>query len=180
MDSANKSSETSGGGQFPDSNKQDPNQDAKLATQEAARVRVRKGSGPRTKEGKAKSRQNALKHGIFSDIVVLEGESRAEFDSLLLGLRNDIQPEGTLEAFLVEKLAAIIWRLRRQMIADGAQTLKGGGLVEFERIVGAADLDLLLRFESNLDWAFDRTLNQLERLQQIHNGQPVTTDAQRE
>lgn len=61
-------------------------------------------------------------------------------------LCNDIRPEGTLEALLVKKLAATIWRHRRQMIADGEQPLKGGGPDEFERsVVGVADLDLLLR-----------------------------------
>jgi hypothetical protein len=37
----------------------------------------------------------------------------------------------------------------------------------------APQLDRLLRYESSLERAFDRTLNQLERLQRIRLGQPV-------
>jgi len=36
-----------------------------------------------------------------------------------------------------------------------------------------AQLDRLLRYESNFERAFDRILNQLERLQRIRKGQPV-------
>lgn len=35
------------------------------------------------------------------------------------------------------------------------------------------DLDRLLRYEANLERSFDRTLNQLERLQRMRLGQPV-------
>jgi hypothetical protein len=37
----------------------------------------------------------------------------------------------------------------------------------------APQLDRLLRYESSLERAFDRTLNQLERLKRIRKGQPV-------
>jgi hypothetical protein len=56
---------------------------------------VHKATGPRTEPGKQRSKQNALKHGIFSQAVVLEWESRAEYDSLLRELQNDIKPVGS-------------------------------------------------------------------------------------
>jgi len=34
--------------------------------------------GPRTAQGKYRSKHNALKHGIFSEVVVLKAESRDE------------------------------------------------------------------------------------------------------
>jgi hypothetical protein len=34
-------------------------------------------------------------------------------------------------------------------------------------------LDLLIRYESNLERAFERALNQLERAQRMRRGQPV-------
>jgi len=52
---------------------------------------VRGATGPRTQRGKQKSKSNALKHGIFSKVVLLKEEPRAEFDSLLRGLRNDFK-----------------------------------------------------------------------------------------
>jgi len=115
-----------------------------------------------------------LKHGSFSRVVLLTGEPQAEFDSLLSGLRNDLEPEGTLEELLVDKLAALVWRHRRLIIADRERPLRGTSLLEFPHdIVGGPSLDLLLRYETNLERAFDRTLNQLERLQRMRKGQPV-------
>lgn len=82
---------------------------------------TRKASGPRTPQGKERSKHNALKHGIFSELVVLNSESPAEFRSLLKRLREDCQPEGIIEETLVEKLAAIIWRYRRLIAAERAE-----------------------------------------------------------
>lgn len=77
-----------------------------------------------------------------------------------------------LERLLVDKLSAIVWRHRRLIIAERARQgteIFGWG----DNITGALPLELLLRYESNLERAFDRTLIQLERLQRIRNGQPV-------
>jgi len=54
---------------------------------------IRRATGPRTRQGKARSKRNALKHGVFAKDVVLPDESDAEFHALLDGLRNDFQPE---------------------------------------------------------------------------------------
>ncbi len=132
---------------------------------------ARRATGPRSPEGKQRSKHNALKHGLFSKIVVLEGESRPEFDALLNGLRNDRQPVGELEEVLVEKLATLFWRQRRLIIADGQAN-----------IANRTDLlgwnedphrDHLLRYETTLDRAIDRVLAQFERIQRIRKGQTV-------
>src|SRR5713226_203583 len=88
-------------------------------------LRGRKAGGPRTPQGKQRSKHNALKHGIFSKIVLLSGESGVEFNSLLNGLRNDRRPEGAVEEILVDKLASDLWRYRRILIAEGAEIRKG-------------------------------------------------------
>jgi hypothetical protein len=81
-------------------------------------------TGPRTTQGKERSKRNALKHGIFSQVALLKGESRAEYDALLNSLRENLQPEGGLEELLVEKLARSAWRLRRMIIAETAEIQK--------------------------------------------------------
>jgi hypothetical protein len=93
---------------------------------------VRKGTGPRTQQGKERSKYNAATHGIFSKVVVLKGESHAEFDALLNGLRSDHQPVGTLEELLVEKLAALFWRNRRLLIAEGAEIRARSEFIEWD------------------------------------------------
>lgn len=78
-------------------------------------------TGPRTTQGKERSKRNALKHGIFSRVTVLKDESQAEFDALVNGLRDDLLAEGALEEILVEKLALFTWRLRRLVTAETAE-----------------------------------------------------------
>jgi hypothetical protein len=138
---------------------------------------VRGATGPRTQRGKQNSKRNALKHGIFSKVVLLMGEPQAELDALLRGLQNDLRPEGTLEELLVDKLVALLWRHRRLMnvIVEGERPKKGiEALVgtDFSEVV-PTPLDLAVRYESTLERAFDRALNQLERLQRIRMGQAL-------
>jgi hypothetical protein len=75
-------------------------------------------TGPRTPEGKANSKLNATTHGIFSRVAVLKGESHEDYDALLGGLQQFCQPVGALEAVLVDKMATILWRHRRLLLAE--------------------------------------------------------------
>jgi hypothetical protein len=91
---------------------------------------ARMGTGPRTRIGKEKSSYNALAHGIFSKVAVLKGESQAEFDAQLNGLRKDFRPAGRLEETLVQLLAVTLWRLRRAFIAETAEIEAATELLE--------------------------------------------------
>ncbi len=93
----------------------------------------RRGTGPRTIQGKNKSKQNAVKHGIFSKVLLFPGESPAEFESLLNGLRDDLQPVGTLEINIVDEIAILQWRKRRLLIAEGAEIQKGRVFLELDQ-----------------------------------------------
>jgi hypothetical protein len=137
-------------------------------------------AGPRTPEGKERSKYNAVKHGIFSKVIVLKREPRAVFDALLDGLFKDLHPEGTLEEILVEKLAILLWRYRRLMVAEAknGETIAAaeeeqeeGEFVSF--VETHREREHLLRYEASIERALDRTLGQLERLQRIRFGQPV-------
>jgi len=85
----------------------------------------RRATGPRTKLGKKRSSQNSLKHRIFSRAAILEDERWEQLDSLLQGLRQDLQPVGMLENMLVDKLASITWRHRRMLLAEKAEIRLG-------------------------------------------------------
>src|SRR5260370_17986598 len=89
-------------------------------------------TGPRTPRGKAKSRHNALKHGIFSEVVVVKDESRAEYNALWNGLRDYFKPTGAYEEGLVEILASTWWRQRRLLIAEGAEIQAGKEFLEWD------------------------------------------------
>lgn len=105
----------------------------------ANRRNALKSTGPRTPEGKARSRWNALKHGILAKAVVappysvsvcgkenteLEycpSEEGAEFKRLYRALCEELQPAGVLEGMLVEQIACLYWRLRRVYSWEAAQ-----------------------------------------------------------
>src|ERR1035438_5799392 len=70
-------------------------------------------TGPRTEEGKQRSSQNAIKHGLFAKLLLLPGESQEQFDALLNGFKENHKPHGATEDSLVYRLAEIHWRLGR-------------------------------------------------------------------
>src|ERR1043165_5728237 len=80
----------------------------------------KRGTGPRTSTGKNRSSLNAIKHGLFSQIVVLDHESQSEYEKFLAGVRQAFMPMGPLEEALADKIAVILWRYRRLIQAERA------------------------------------------------------------
>ena len=64
------------------------------ARQSANADNARLSTGPRTDEGKARSSQNARKHGLTAAQFVIAAEDRQEFDELLAQLQTEIRPQG--------------------------------------------------------------------------------------
>ncbi|MCC6362637.1 MAG: hypothetical protein IT165_03885, partial [Bryobacterales bacterium] len=85
----------------------------KLSRAEASRINGAKSRGPVTPEGKARSSQNALKHGLASRAVVLFNESHEEYDALLLEYRTLYKPMDQYEADRVTDIVNARWRIRR-------------------------------------------------------------------
>jgi hypothetical protein len=80
---------------------------------EANRRNSQKSTGPRSVEGKAVSRFNALKTGITARSMVIPGEDPAELDTLAAEYQNQFQAATALERFLVDALVSADWQLRR-------------------------------------------------------------------
>jgi hypothetical protein len=70
-------------------------------------------TGPCTEQGKARSSQNHLSHGLSSKEFILLPGQQAEFDEFMAALREAIQPAGALEFDLFTQLAYASWKLRR-------------------------------------------------------------------
>lgn len=89
----------------------------------ANRRNAQRSTGPRTLEGKAVSRYNALKHGILAQAIIPEPleihESRQAFEELLHALREECAPATALEEMMVERIATAYWRLARLYRAEG-------------------------------------------------------------
>ncbi len=56
---------------------------------------------------------NAMTHGLLAADLVVRDEDPVEFARVLENLVNELQPQGSLEVQLVERVAACMWRLRR-------------------------------------------------------------------
>ena len=95
---------------------------------EANRANAEKSTGPRTAEGKAMSKMNGIKHGIFAREVVLRGQDRGErgreFHDLHRLYREHLAPVGPVEEMLVERMVTTQWRLHRVLIAERGEILQ--------------------------------------------------------
>jgi hypothetical protein len=54
-------------------------------------------TGPRTPEGKARSSQNALKHGLSARQLAIQPVDQEEFDELLAEYQAQINPRGAAQ-----------------------------------------------------------------------------------
>ncbi len=69
--------------------------------------------GPITKEGKRRSSQNAISHGLLAEIIVADVERPKGFFALLDQHLATFQPVNGVEAGLVEEMCAAQWRIQR-------------------------------------------------------------------
>ena len=72
-----------------------------------------KSTGPRTQEGKQRSRCNALRHGLTAETVVTALESAADYQAYEAVIAADYGPCTATEREVVSRLASVLWRLRR-------------------------------------------------------------------
>ena len=63
----------------------------------ANQTNAQSSTGPRTEEGKARSAQNATKHGLTSRQFVIAPHQREEFDELQSSLLAELAPQGAVE-----------------------------------------------------------------------------------
>jgi hypothetical protein len=91
----------------------------------ANRQNALKSTGPKTPKGKAHSRTNALKHGLFAmDMPIREianTESSQQYPALLKLLQEDYEPVGIAEHLEVERIAACWWKLGRAWRYENAE-----------------------------------------------------------
>ena len=157
---------------------------ASQAKSDAARANGAKSKGPATPQGKARSSQNALKHGLTATFTVLPGESQEDFEALLEDHLTLYQPAGAVEQDLVHTLAQLRWRLRRiptleynvldnetilreEEIDDDFSEIDDAGRLgfAFKKLADKSQvLSLLIRYESSLTRLHDRTYKHLQKL----------------
>ncbi len=80
-----------------------------LANQQNAQ----RSTGPRTPEGKARSRRNSLKHGMTGAGIVLPSEDEAKIAARFTDFEADLNPKNGLARYLVERTALLSVRIDR-------------------------------------------------------------------
>src|SRR5262245_15195000 len=79
----------------------------------ANRLNAQKSTGPRSDEGKAASRFNALKHAASAQSRIIPGEEDSALAELAAAYERQFQPVGPEERLLLEKIVAADWTQRR-------------------------------------------------------------------
>jgi hypothetical protein len=80
---------------------------------EANRRNALRSTGPRTKEGKRRSRRNAVRHGLCAETVVETLEDIEDYSAFEAAVIADYDAQTAVERELVLRLASLLWRLRR-------------------------------------------------------------------
>jgi hypothetical protein len=73
---------------------------------------AQKSTGPKTPQGKARSRLNSTKHGGYARVCI-EGEDSGRLKALFLDLVAEYKPMGFEEYYLLNEIADSIWRKNR-------------------------------------------------------------------
>ena len=142
------------------------------ARAEASRNNGAKSRGPKTEAGKARSAQNALKHGMRAEKhVVLPEEDVSEFAELEAALITELAPVGALQTVLARRVAIAAWRLARadrievELFEERGYGAAGPGLAMIRDGNGTRSFETLLRYRGAAMAEFSRALRTLKALQ---------------
>lgn len=149
--------------------------------------------GPKTEQGKAVSRLNALKHGLLSKAVLLESEDATTLNELTTDMRAEFSPQGPLEEILVDRIASCYWRLRRAVWVEKnamdwyeededafvviPETDEQMARKRIKNTLGNDSIEKVLRYETAIERSMFRALHELERLQAKRNGKETPIPA---
>jgi len=146
---------------------------------EINRANAQHSTGPKTPEGKKVSSQNALRHGLTGQkIVLMPTEDLEVYEQHLKSFTNDLQPQGAIETHLVQTLADTSWRMNRVMTLETDLLTIGSPHQIFDTIAVVDALEKQSKSLSNLSLhsqrlarLFERTQTQLREIQKIRRAQ---------
>jgi hypothetical protein len=92
----------------------------------ANRINALRSTGPRTNRGRSRVGRNAFKHGLTARTVVSVLENDREFQDFAQRIAATYKPTTWVQEELVQRLAGILWRLRRaQAVETGLLDIQG-------------------------------------------------------
>ena len=150
---------------------------------EANRRNARNSTGPRTDQGKAVSRFNALKTGIDARSHVIPGEDPNVLETLALDYYERFQPAAPEQRFLVDAMVSAEWQLRRlrkteaQIWENAMQAWRPKEkLVDSGRAYVHRE-EYLTRLHRRMDYAERSYHRALKQLLQLQSGYPDPAQA---
>ena len=132
--------------------------------------------GPITPEGRQRSSQNAIRHGLLSSSSVVQGESSDTFAELLEQYVESFNPQIPVEMDMIEELTSAYWRLRRvwaietKMMDDQINLQADGDPItritdSFAALCDNNRINILNRYETRLHRIYQRSLRNLLLMQ---------------
>src|SRR5436190_5851348 len=101
---------------------------------EANRRNARRSTGPITAEGKLRSRQNAVRHGLTAETVIGALEDAEDYKAFEAAVTTDYDAQSAVERELVLRLASLLWRIRRATTMEtGLFQIQAKQLLEFRK-----------------------------------------------
>ena len=101
---------------------------------EANRRNAQLSTGPVTEEGKQRSRQNAIRHGLTAETVIDALEDADDYTAFERAITADYEAQSAVERELVLRLASLLWRLRRATsIESGLFKIQARQLLQFRQ-----------------------------------------------
>ncbi len=139
---------------------------------EANRRNARQSTGPKTPEGKAKSAQNAMKHGIFVKQLLhgASAEAVAEMEILVREMQDYYQPVGKLEEMLVEKIVVESARYARILGFEEQELSRANAFFNVA-------IDRVGRYTTSTNRALSRAIEDVGRLQAARKARESATAA---
>jgi hypothetical protein len=158
-----------------------------------SRLNSRKSTGPRSITGKQTVSQNAVRHGMFANSVILQGESETRFIQMVENFNEELQPQSETEQALVDMMATARWRqmrvwgieratLTQEMLdqvallsvthpgAEEHMDLPARAALAFRHLAdNSRSLQMINRYEATQSRQFFRALQQLMALRETEN-----------
>src|SRR5438270_14100151 len=101
---------------------------------EANRHNARHSTGPRTEEGKLRSRRNAVRHGLTAETVIGALEDTADYSAFEAAVMADYDAQSAVERELVLRLVSLLWRIRRATTMEpGLFQIQARHLLDFRK-----------------------------------------------
>jgi hypothetical protein len=131
--------------------------------------RKKRGGGPKTPQGRARSSRNSTRHGLrATKILLLPDESQEEYDEMVAGWTNQFLPADYQEQKLVETLILNDWlhrRALRWLLAVEAAVVTTDGLDPTQWTSERRHrMELAQRYKNSTERAFHKAWSVLQGL----------------